>query len=272
MIPRYHVNRHRELALLEDLLHPNTRRRMLFLRAQAGYGKTLLLERYQEHIEEHRHPLAVIDMKVPGLGIIDILTNLCIQWDSEQFLDYQKALQKASNPTATIDVQRVFQIGSPQLQVHLGQDPAQRQAQAHQLTESWFDDLRTWLDRNQRLPAVILIDTYNTEDSETQRATVDPEVQRWFESSFLTYIQRISAVRLILAGQQIPAANLTWERNCLRHELGPIGDPDDWMPLVSELGGSLSREVVSSHCFTAKGHPFVIATSLNLLCTQWSKL
>jgi hypothetical protein len=136
----------------------------------------------------------------------------------------------------------------------------------------WFSDARSWLERN--LPVVIVIDSYNENNGAPhQSATVDSAFCAWLKNAFLTELAQIPALRLILAGQQIPKTGMTaWEHRCQRHQLGPIPDPNDWMSYVQQIGAPhVTHEVVSAFCHAQHGHPLAIAVQLSQL-RDWKRL
>lgn len=117
---------------------------------------------------------------------------------------------------------------------------------------------------------MIIIDTYNLVNAAERQATVSVELHGFMEDVSLTHVQRTPALRLILAGQQVPEQNLApWERCCRRHFLGPIHNPDDWQEFANHVGVHVTRETISAFCHTEGGHPYTIATKLMSLLT-WS--
>ena len=263
-----HVNRTHELSLLDQVLAPDADQTIFLIQAQSGYGKTLLLGEFQARIEARSYPLAVVDFNPGGMDPMGVLALCCQQWGNRHFPRFQAMRAQMAQPQVNVDVNRVAQFGRSNLEVTVSGDLNQRRLQAQQMTEVWLQDVEAWLGPDQ--VAVLVVDTYNLAGTAQRPATVDPELRTWVESYLLTELRSVPGLRLILAGQQIPDPNAVWERRCHRHELGPIPDPSEWMPLVHQLGGALSLEVVSSHCHVAQGHPFQIATRLSMLCTSWS--
>lgn len=264
---RFLVNRMDEKALLEDLLQPAARHRILLLQAGSGYGKSLLLEAYQAAIEERGHALALIKLDRGGVDAVDLLAALCHQWGWQRFPRFHKALSLLAMP-ATVEVSRNVQIGFARSQINLPENPAQRRARMHELALAWFEDAQAYLPADR--PAVILIDTYNRAGTTERQALVSEELHGWMEDVFLTQVQHTPALRLILAGQQVPESGLTpWERCCQRHILGPIHNPDDWQRFAEHVGAHVTRETISAYCHTEGGHPYAIALKLTALRT-WS--
>ena len=264
---RFLVNRNAEKALLDDLLQPAARQRILLLQAGSGYGKSLLLETYQADIEDRGHALAVIKLDRGGVDAVDLLAALCHQWGWARFPRFHTALSLLAMP-ATVEVSRNVQIGFSRSQINLPENPAQRRAQMHELALAWFEDVQAGLPADR--PAVILIDTYNRAGTAERLATVSEELHGWMEDGFLIQVQHTPALRLILAGQQVPESGLTsWERCCRRHVLGPIRNPDDWQRFAEHVGARVTREIISAYCHTEGGHPYAIALKLTLLC-NWS--
>ena len=261
------VNRRDEQALLDDLLQPAARQRILLLQSGSGYGKSLLLEAYRAVIEARGHAWAAIKLDRGGVDAVDLLAALCHQWGWQYFHRFHAALSRLATP-ASVEVSRNVQIGFSRSQINLPENPAQRRAQMHELAQAWFADAQAYLPADR--PAVILIDTYNRAGAAGSQATVNEELHGWMEDVFLTQVQHTPALRLILAGQQVPESSLTpWERCCQRLVLGPIHSADDWQDYAQHVGAHVTRETISAFCHTEGGHPYTIALKLTLLST-WS--
>lgn len=264
---RYLIDRSPEKTLLDELLQPEARQRILLLQASTGYGKSLLLETYDEVLEKRGHERALIPLDGGGMDGLGVLAALCHQWGWHRFSKFQQEVERLAMPTAT-KVSGITQIGYNRSQINLPENFAQRKAQIHILTSAWFEDARVCLSAAR--PAVILIDAYNLVGTDRGPATVSSELDDWVKDVFLTYVQQTRALRLILAGQQTPAQRLTpWERCCRRHSLGPIHSLEDWRQYADYVGIQVTPEIISVLCHTENGHPYAIAMRLTALRT-WS--
>ena len=264
-ISRFHVDRTHEIQLLDHLLAPHTQQRILLLQADTGLGKSLLMAHYQQVVSARGHRLAVIDLRRGNVDAVTLLATLCNQWGWEPFPSFHEALARLATPAA-VEVRNNLQLGFNRSQINLPENPGQRQAQIQLLTNAWFADLLPQLDANH--PTLILIDTYDLLNSSTRNATVSQELQGWMEDTFLAAVQRAAALRLIVAGQQVPGDGLNvWDSCCLRHSLGPIHNPDDWLAYAQHVGAAVSREILSAFCHTERGHPYTIAAKIDTLRT-----
>jgi len=260
MTRRLQVNRQPELALFEDVLDPRAEKRILFLQAPSGFGKSLLLEQYLARLQAESLPWALIDFKGKGIGPIEFLSRLRDDWGSAHFPRFAQTL--AQGPAVSLADARQFGLGQS-LEVHVGEGAGQRRERIIALTTAWIEDCQAWLAQAGR--AVIVVDTYDPVATTEGPVRVDPELQTWLEVTFLPHVRRTPGLRLILAGKQPPENNIAWEFCCRRHTLGPISDPRDWMALVDALRIRASLEVVSAYCHSEKGHPVSIATRLSAL-------
>jgi hypothetical protein len=267
---RYQIDRTYEMGLLAHLLAAQASKTVLLLEAASGYGKSLLLEQYLDRAHAELAAVAQIDLTAGGNSANGLLCDLCHQWGWEQFQSFAAVIRQMSQGSALdVNVRGVLQWGSPELRVVLPENLAQREVYVQALTQAWFEDVRRWLAGCG--PALIVIDAYNVHGTVQAQPTVDQEFCGWLERAFLPQLVRTPALRLVLAGQQTPAHGLTpWERYCLRHNLGPITDPDPWMDFVREIGAvHVDRKTVSAFCHSENGHPYRIAMLLGTLC-NWS--
>lgn len=235
---QFHVDRTDELALLASILTPQARQRILLLQAPPGFGKSLLLDQYEDRLLEEKIRYARIDLSAPGFGVLDFLRYLCDEWGRADFAACMSA------------------IG----QFVVGDGAAERRERIEKLTEVWFQDCKAWLEGKSQ--AVIIVDAYNVEAAGERTATVDPELRAWLEATFLLQVRRTAGLRLVLAGQQVPPPHGAWEHHCYRHTLEPISDPSDWMEWVRAVGWRISHEVVSAFCHSTRGHPLQMAMML----------
>lgn len=235
---RFHVDRTDELALLARILAPQARQRILLLQAPPGFGKSLLLDQYEDRLLEEKILYARVDLSAPGFGVLDFLRYLCDEWGRTDFGRCVSAMEQ-------------FVVGG---------GPTERKERIEKLTEVWFQDCKAWLESKSQ--AVIIVDAYNVEAAGERTATVDPELCAWLEATFLLQVRRTPGLRLVLAGQQVPPPHGAWEHHCCRHTLEPISDPGDWMEWVRAVGWRISHEVVSAFCHSTRGHPLQMAMML----------
>jgi hypothetical protein len=162
-------------------------------------------------------------------------------------------------PAADVTIRGVVQIGQPQIQVVLGGPDAQtRRERRRVLTDALIADLRDWLAAAGC--AVIIVDTFNIEGDNIK---VEPELREWLEGVFLPHVRRTPGLVVVVAGQQTPKPNLTWNACCDHITLGPLADPHEWMPFVAAVGATASLEVVSAFCHSCRGEPSAIAMMLS---------
>jgi hypothetical protein len=69
-------------------------------------------------------------------------------------------------------------------------------------------------------------------------------------------------LRVVVAGQTVPNPNSQWEKWCLRHELGPIDDPNDWVHWALNNGIEVDQTNIDLICHLTDGHPLLTHTYL----------
>jgi chromosomal replication initiation ATPase DnaA len=95
------VNRQYEIELFLNLLKIDAPKRLMFLQAESGLGKTALLMQYQKRILEKHFNVSVINLQrldSPGELLGSIVQNL----DPEKFPLFNKELRRGSNEGYTL--------------------------------------------------------------------------------------------------------------------------------------------------------------------------
>lgn len=108
-----------------------------------------------------------------------------------------------------------------------------------------------------RNPVVLLLDDY-------EEAT--DEAQRWVEQSLFSLARRFDGLRIVVAGQKVPAleASALWASVAHSHELPPITDPVSWCRYLREVLGvtGIPDEHVVTMVKAARGSPRPLSTLL----------
>jgi hypothetical protein len=259
MSSRVHVDRQPEINRFLEMLHGRQEERILLIEAPSGRGKTWLLLEYQKRTAEAHVPCALIDLRVGGVGVSDALATVAEEFGWERFDRFTRQVAAWARPAAEVTIHGVLQIGRPQIQVVLGgPDEPTRRERRRVLTDALIADLRAWLGSAGR--AVVIVDTYNVAGAEQK---VTPELREWLEGVFLPRVRRTPGLVMVVAGQQTPEVNTSWEACCERITLGPLTDPYEWMPYVAAVGATASLEVVSAFCHSCRGEPSAIAMMLS---------
>jgi len=264
MSTHIHIDRQAELAAFEELLAGSCAENILLIQALPGRGKTWLVMEYQKLARQRGTPCAVVDLRVTGPRVSDVMATLGEEWGWEHFEGFRASVASAGRAAHQVDLRGILQIGRPQIQVVLAAESEhERRERLRWLTDALMADVRSWLSGS-RPRAVLIVDTYNPKGVPD---TVGPELQEWLEGVLLPHARRTPGLVMVIAGQQVPAASAAWESCCRRLELGPLNNPDDWMEFVHRLGARVSREIVAAYCHTCQGEPLTIATHLSMLRT-----
>lgn len=261
---RKHVNRQDELAALDRLRQSEVEKQIILMRAGPGFGKTLLLEEYANHLRRESVAHAHVELQ-PGFTPLDLMSSLASALGRRSFADYQAAINMPSSAQSSVQIRNVAQLfGSPRIDIKeaTSQIPLER---LQHISNCWFSDLGTI---SGEALVILIVDQYNLTGD---KPTVGPDLQTWMQAFFLPEVCRLPRLRVIVAGQHTPDAASPWKRSCSQVELKPIDDPYAWMDLVHSLHGAVTLEQVRAFCVAMRGHPLNIATHLTLLCTEWPR-
>jgi hypothetical protein len=101
---------------------------------------------------------------------------------------------------------------------------------------------------------VILFDTFEHAPS---------EVQAWLSGPFLARAAQTTAVRVVIAGQEVPKSNtIDWGHCCDSHNLHGVNDPQHWLPVIRQMRrripASPEEIFMKGICHALKGNPLEI--------------
>jgi hypothetical protein len=239
------IDREVELKLLTLIATGKAKERILFIRADAGWGKSELL---REFISRNSSDIlcVVIDFKYGGISFTNLLLKICdaIGW---QYFPRLDALLDDFAKSTKIEIMRNLVIGQNQIDISIKDlDSLNRDSRILSVLKSFFTDLR------KVGPVVILLDTFENCDSATREFLL---------SNFLHQIKSSSNISVIIAGRQVPEPSTEWNNICTNLSLGGI-ESIHWHDYAKSIGVNLGAKWIEGCCFAIKGHPLQMAQIL----------
>ncbi|MBM4460941.1 MAG: ATP-binding protein [Chloroflexi bacterium] len=229
-----------------DLFQPSCDCRIVLLCGASGSGKTTLLTHCRERV-----PSSIFHLPVQLRGSTTTAAEVFyragrhLTWDRLPHFTGHVAGMLGG---ASIKVDRNFVAGiGNHINVALyAEQPLEREHRRVALTEAWFDDLVALPQ-----PFLVFFDTY-------EQATA--EMKEWLCGPFLARAAQVSALRVVIAGQEVPEArNIEWGHCCQEHYLHGVQEASAWLPVVQQLGRYIHAPDPVSYlmgiCDACKGDP-----------------
>jgi hypothetical protein len=204
----------------EELIAPNPPLRILLLHGpQPESGKTRLLDhcfaKPAFDVDNVR-----IDMKEVAHPADELLQMLWLK-----FRDRLPHLAAARRDRAgpLVQVANNWQIGVNRMSVAITVDP---ETERSGLIEAFFVDAAEL-----STPFLIAIDSFERSSQ---------EVKHWVAGPFLTRVAQAKAVRVVIAGREVPEVSGRWSAYCGPvQRLEPVTQPNDWKLVIGEMGRRL---------------------------------
>jgi len=266
------IDRQIETAILEQLCELNSTKRILFVEASTGFGKTALIDKFWATLEAKNLPRASISLSPHVIDECQILHRITEAWGIDHFGSFRCILD-GGPPSESISIHKNIVVGlgkaRPGIQVSILGDKVWG-TYVRRLTEAWFSDIANIPSKT--VPHLLLIDDYNSSTSDQGGAgSISSVLERWIELEFLPKAAKVPHLRVIVSGRKTPRIGHDTETYVIRRSLGPIHDVTDWMQFVRGTRGSeLPYEAVKAMCLEHKGYPLDLATALVLLCEFWA--
>lgn len=265
------IDRHSEIVALEQLCEHNSEKRILFVEAITGYGKTALMDKFWAYIGTKNLPRAFVELSPHVIDETHILHKIADAWGIEHFCSFRHIVE--SEPyydPVLINKNVLVGWGQSKLGIQVSVNENAWNAYIRRLTEAWLEDARNIPSLDS--PYFVLMDDYNSAGMDQGDGNlVSRSVERWYEMIFLPRVVRIPHLRLVVSGRKTPRIGRDIETYALRCQLGPIHSVKDWMQFVRHIrGAELPYEAVRAVCIVHDGHPLLLATALLLLCDSWT--
>ena len=253
VVANYQEERDHYLSLLDDA--PPAR--VLLFKGESGSGKSTLLTHC---LHDFPCPEAicrvVIDFKGGRVNLPKLFNELGREIGWEHLPTFQARLNAVTGTEAvTIDRNRLLGWGN-QITVFLSpEDQSVRASRLAALSEDLLTDLR-----GLPQPILLILDTYEQATDATRE---------WIEMHLLDWLDKVTQLRVLIAGQTVPEATLKWGRLSLVRHLRGVPDPQHWLPVASRVRPHQSLEErldwLTAICQVLDGQPSKIMQFIEAL-------
>lgn len=119
-----------------------------------------------------------------------------------------------------VQVQRNWQIGINTMSIAVTPDP---EAERASYVEAFFMDAASFAN-----PFLIAIDSFEQASA---------AAKNWVAGPFLTRVAEVKAIRVVIAGREVPSVSGRWSAHCSPiQRLEPVTQPAEWKLVIGEMG------------------------------------
>jgi hypothetical protein len=236
-----------ELAAFQRLLESQCCRRIVMYRGkESGIGKTELMTVCRELVPDGMCHVAM-DLRGTTTTVTEILSRTVVRLGGlAKLQNFAARLTMLSRVPALNLADNTLKGTQNQIEVVVqNAAPVDRLDRYEQLTDAWFADLAV-----ANRPLLLMLDTFEQ---------ANQEVQDWIGGPLLGRAADTPALRLALAGQQLPEPRLDWKHCCEVFELYGVREAVEWLPVVDNLGYRIPVEptltFLAGICHARNGNP-----------------
>jgi hypothetical protein len=231
-MPTETIDTHEALILFHQLMQTNSPVRVLRLNGHGKMGKTHLLTKVFPILvqQDYQALSAIVDLNRPFQTIPDILSQICIQLDEQNFVGYYAADQAWSN-RPKVDVRGLTATFS-KVDIFAKDNDIGVHDRARILTIEFTRDIRKL-----RTPLVVLL--FDSIDQASE------EIQAWIMGTLLISISRFSHIRVVTAGRFLPETHGSYRALCRDYQLLPIKDVKAYLDYCESINPDLSERDIS---------------------------
>lgn len=245
---RVFVNRAKESEAFLQIISESSRERILLLEAEGGMGKSFLMGEY-DSICPQEFIFIPLDLKVSTLGLTALWSTVCdfVGWSFFPCFQEQVSLYSKDD---SLNIVREFETRHRLEKLLSISNEDVRARRLTGLSNAFLSDLAV-----PPRPIVLAIDAF-------EKATL--EIKNWVTSLLLPRVRILTALRIVIAGRQVPRRSFEWEKMALHIRLSRISI-NDWMEFARIIRCEVAPETVSAFYSVFDGRPLDMATSLATL-------
>ncbi len=243
----------RERQAFDALLSPDCRERILLFCGESGGGKTPLLAACLERMPT-TIPCIPIQLRGSAVGVAEIFYRAGRRLDWKRLPHFTGRVAALEGvPQVQVDGNWLRGINNSINVALRAENPADQKQRRAALTDAWFQDLSAF-----DHPVLVALDTY-------EQAPAD--VADWIGGPFLARVEHTPSLRVLLAGQTVPALpNIEWGHCCVDHELLGVPEAKYWLPVVEAMQRYIpSTDWLAGVCYALDGNPAKIIQAIESL-------
>lgn len=205
-----------------DLLYEPCHQRILLLEGESGIGKTTLLSYFWQQAIAQQRPVVLLDLEAEARDVYDFFWQHNMQCKEDELTHLTTQLAK-DNTSSPINASHLSQQGQGN-EIHIvsQHSPPSEPAQARQLLNAWQEDMATI-----QQPFVLLLDNIDK---------AEPEFQQWLNSYVVPTIINYSSLRVVFAGETVPAPTPRWQRLAQKHRIAGVTEARHWLEFADQKG------------------------------------
>lgn len=256
------ANRTEELNKFLEMLEVGSSRRILLIEAPTGFGKSELLQRFEQICSDRSLSTVKISLESARRGTEYVLDRIIKRLGSDKFSRYESKKNEFQQWTSNINVSN-NRLNKDNKIIINSDYKSIYENRLKELQSAFFEDLVAISQTT-----IILLDTF-------ERA--GESLRQWIKDEFLSVVVDNPNLFIVIAGQQVPTSYpIEWGSSCLRSELPPITDDEAWHSFFSSeelfpvpgCDESESRMLIKAYIHTSRGNPQEIRASIERL-REW---
>lgn len=239
-----HVNREEEEELFHEMLNGQTNLHILLIEAEAGMGKTLLLEQFWNMSDGFKR--SRVDFKNTSYSMGQILSEMKDQYGQQSFPIFYEECKNLLSQVGHI-------VSHPKLvcaaiDVMLAKLPLEeRQDHQRLVTNAFLADLDVMHDTIGQ-PIVMFFDTFE-KASDSAKA--------WMAEQLINEIRSYPWLICVVTGRQVPRIIMNGNDWCLQHKLQPLSDKHA-REYIQKVKYTQDEQIITFITLHAKGRPLTL--------------
>jgi len=243
------ANYEREQALFAEFVASHTEPNILLFQGESGSGKSHFIEHCLQRVPET--PSVLLKLQSGAELLPTLFTRMGGRQGWQHLPNFTHTVATLLEHSGNAD-DPLWQIG---MHRHLGEigkisDLESRLARYQLLSDAWFADAIQF-----ERPFLLAVDSY--ESSSTL-------FDHWFCQDFLVGAAHSQRMRVMVAGQKVPALQEGWRFCASVHKLKGVHEAEAWLAWAGDAGYQVpSLEVMVGVVLALKGNPSQIIEVIN---------